>query len=45
MAVCRSWPEVRGQLTAWMGPYGLRWLTDTESFKRANQEPQKGIAA
>ena len=45
MAVCRSWPEVRDQLAAWMAPHGLRFLTDTESFKRANPQTSKGIAA
>ena len=33
-AVCRSTHDVWEALTAWMTPYGLRFLTDSESWKR-----------
>jgi hypothetical protein len=32
--VFRSWPELQAAVTGWMGPFGLRWLTDTESLRR-----------
>lgn len=33
-AICRSWEEVRGILKMWLAFYGLRLLTDTESYQR-----------
>jgi len=37
MRVCRSWEQARAALEVWMAPYGLRFLTDTESFRREAQ--------
>lgn len=34
MAVCTTWTGVRIVLEGWMAPYGLRFLTDTESYRR-----------
>lgn len=34
MAVCRSVPEVRQRLAAWLEPYGLSFLTERESIQR-----------
>lgn len=33
-ALCRTTQDVWHALTEWMTPYGLRFLTDTESFRR-----------
>ena len=37
IAVCRSWQDVESALSAWMAPYGLRFLTDSEGYRRAAQ--------
>lgn len=35
-AVCRSWLEVKAAVSGWMEPFGLRWLTERESLRRAS---------
>lgn len=35
LSVCRSWQAVKDALTPRLASYGLRWLTDTESVRRA----------
>lgn len=48
-ALCHCWPEVFAVLDPLLKKHGLRWLTDTEAFrrsearaaaKRANQKPR-----
>lgn len=36
MVICRSWADVKAALSVWMAPFGLQWLTERESLRRAS---------